>query len=291
MLGFFAIYVIWGSTYLAIRYAVETIPPLITVGIRQITAGFILFAIAWKRGFRPTRAHWLSGLVVGAFFFLGGHGTLHWAEKYVSSGLAALLIATEPMWILLIGSLVGQEKMNWKNGLGLIFGLIGVAILTGGNFSLHSTQTWIMLIVVAGALSWAIGVCLSPRLKMPSEALGRAAIPLVCGATLLLLTAVAVGEFRDMQWSSVTLRSALGLGYLILFGSVIAFSAYIWLLEHFSPTLVATHTFVNPIVAVLLGWWLAGEPVGFRVAAATAAILIAILLIQQGDQRAMESEV
>jgi drug/metabolite transporter (DMT)-like permease len=291
VLGFFAIYVIWGSTYLAIHYAVETIPPLITAGARQLTAGSILLAIAWKRGFRPTRAHWLSGLVVGAFFFLGGHGTLHWAEKYVSSGLAALLIATEPMWILLIGSGMGQEKMNWKNGLGLLMGLTGVGILTGGDFSLHSAQTWIMLIVVAGALSWALGVCLTPRLRLPSEAMGRAAIPLICGAVLLLLTAAGVGEFHDLRGGAVTLRSLLGLGYLILFGSVIAFTAYTWLLEHYSPTLVATHTFVNPVVAVLLGWWLAGEVVGVRVAAATAAILIAILLIQQGDRRAMESEV
>src|SRR6059036_3726334 len=119
-LAFFAIYVVWGTTYLAIRYAVETIPPLVTAGLRHTTAGLILLGIAWSRGFRPRREHWIAGAALGALFFLVGHGSLHWAEQYVSSGLAALLVASEPLWILLLGAAMGQQRINWKNGLGLL---------------------------------------------------------------------------------------------------------------------------------------------------------------------------
>src|SRR5215470_918485 len=122
-LAFVAIYVVWGTTYLAIRYAVETIPPLVTAGVRHTVAGLILLAIAWSRGYRPRREHWIAGSVLGVLFFLVGHGSLHWAEKYVASGLASLLVASEPLWILLLGAAMGQQKINWKNGLGLVLGL------------------------------------------------------------------------------------------------------------------------------------------------------------------------
>src|SRR6266487_4107520 len=118
--AFVAIYVVWGTTYLAIRYAVETIPPLVTAGVRHTAAGLILLGIAWSRGFRPRREHWIAGAALGALFFLVGHGSLHWAEQYVSSGLAALLVASEPLWILLLGAAMGQQSINWKNGLGLL---------------------------------------------------------------------------------------------------------------------------------------------------------------------------
>jgi drug/metabolite transporter (DMT)-like permease len=281
--AFMAIYVIWGSTYLAIRYAVETIPPLITVGIRHSIAGLVLLAVAWLRGFRPTLQHWISGAVVGALFFFVGHGTLHWAEQYVDSGLAALLVATEPLWILLIGSFMGQEKINWRNATGLLIGLAGVAMLCAPGANLQRSSAIGIAAVLLGAFSWAVGICISPKLKLPSDAIGRAAVPLVCGAVMLLTTGTLTGEFRDLHWSAVSSRSALGLVYLIVFGSIIAFTAYIWLLERCPPTLVATHTFANPIVAVLLGWWLAGESLSWRLLTSTAAILGAIFLIRKGE--------
>jgi len=284
LLAFFAIYVVWGTTYLAIRYAVETIPPLVTAGIRHTTAGLILLGICWSRGFRPRREHWVAGIALGAMFFLVGHGTLHWAEQYVSSGLAALLVASEPLWILLLGAAMKQQKINWQNGLGLLLGLAGVAILTAREFVTRSSLTVGVIAVLVGAASWAVGVCVSPRLKLPRDAMGRAAVPLVCGAGMLLIAAGVSGEFSSVHWSAVSLRSLLGLAYLIVFGSVVAFTAYTWLLQHCSPTLVATHTFVNPVVAVLAGWLWASEPLTLRIVAATIVILGAIVLIQRGDR-------
>ncbi|HWZ82235.1 MAG TPA: EamA family transporter [Terriglobales bacterium] len=285
-LAFFAIYVVWGTTYLAIRYAVETIPPLVTAGLRHTTAGLILLAIAWSRGFRPRREHWIAGAVLGALFFLIGHGTLHWAEQYVASGLAALLVASEPLWILLLGAAMGQQRINWKNGLGLLMGLAGVGILTAREFTTRSSLTIGVIAIVVGAASWAVGVCVSPKLRLPRDPIGRTAVPVLCGAVMLLIAAAASGEFSAVHWSGVTLRSWLGLAYLIVFGSIIAFTAYTWLLQHCSPTLVATHTFVNPLVAVVMGWLWASEAISVRIVVATVVILGAIVLIQRGDRHA-----
>ncbi len=283
-LAFFAIYFVWGTTYLAIRYAIETIPPLVAVGLRHTTAGLILLAIAWSRGFRPRREHWIAGTVLGALFFLIGHGTLHWAEQYVSSGLAALLVASEPLWILVLGAAMGQERINWKNGLGLLMGLAGVGILTAREFTTRSSLTVGVIAVLVGAASWAVGVCVSPKLRLPRDPVGRTAVPLVCGAVMLLLAAGVSGEFSAVQWGAVSAKSWLGLAYLISFGSVIAFTAYVWLLQHCSPTLVATHTFVNPLVAVIVGWLWGAEGISLRMVVATAVILGAIVMIQRGDR-------
>jgi drug/metabolite transporter (DMT)-like permease len=286
-LAFAAIYLIWGSTYLAIRYAVETIPPLVTAGIRHSIAGLVLLAWAWVRGFRPTRAHWVSGFVLGALFFLIGHGTLHWAEQYVGSGLAALLIATEPMFILVLAWSMGQQKISRLSALGLGLGVVGVAMLTGAELTVKGSSLLGLLAVLLGSLSWSSGVVISPRLKLPSDALGRTAVPLVCGAVMLLLAAGLTGEFRATHWASISLKSVFGLGYLITFGSIVAFTAYTWLLQRCPPALVATHTYANPVVAVFLGWLLASEPLTMRVVLASVAILGAIVLIRKGERRAV----
>src|ERR1700691_2614556 len=283
-LAFVAIYAIWGSTYLAIRYAVETIPPLVTAGIRHSIAGGIMLAWAWWRGFRPRRQQWVAGLALGALFFLIGHGTLHWAEQYVGSGLAALLIATEPMFILVLGWMMGQQKISLLSALGLGLGVVGVAMLTGAEFTVKGSSLWGLLAVLLGSLSWSLGVVVSPRLKLPSDALGRTALPTICGAALLLIAAGVTGEFQQTHWASITLRSVFGLGYLITFGSVVAFTAYTWLLQRVPPALVATHTYANPVVAVILGWLLAREPLTLRVVLASVAILGAIVLIRRGER-------
>src|SRR5580692_10560098 len=164
-LAFVSIYVIWGSTYLAIRYAVETIPPLVTVGVRQAIAGAILLAWAWARGFRPTREQWAAGFVLGTFFFLIGHGSLFWAEQYVGSGLAALLIATEPMFILVLGWMMGQQRISLLSALGLGLGVVGVAMLTGAELTVKGSSLVGLLAVLLGSLSWSLGVVVSPRLN------------------------------------------------------------------------------------------------------------------------------
>ncbi|MFZ1006290.1 MAG: EamA family transporter [Candidatus Sulfotelmatobacter sp.] len=285
-LAFVTIYIIWGSTYLAIRYAVETIPPLVAAGIRHSIAGAIMLTWAWWRGFRPTRQQWFAGFVLGAFFFLIGHGTLHWAEQYVGSGLAALLIATEPMFILVLAWMMGQQKISLLSALGLGLGVVGVAMLTGVELTVKGSSLWGLMAVLVGSLSWSFGVVISPRLKLPADALGRTALPTICGAAMLLIAAGITGEFQQTHWSSITLRSVFGLGYLITFGSVVAFTSYTWLLQRVPPALVATHTYANPIVAVILGWLLAHEPLSLRVVLASLAILGAIVLIRRGEQAA-----
>jgi drug/metabolite transporter (DMT)-like permease len=283
-LAFVAIYIIWGSTYLAIRYAVETIPPLVTAGIRHSIAGGIMLAWAWWRGFRPTRQQWVAGFALGALFFLIGHGSLHWAEQYVGSGLAALLIATEPMFILVLGWMMGRQKISLLSALGLGLGVVGVAMLTGAELTVKGSSLWGLLAVLLGSLSWSLGVVVSPRLKLPSDALGRTALPTLCGALMLLIAAGVTGEFQQTHWASISLRSVFGLGYLITFGSVVAFTAYTWLLQRVPPALVATHTYANPVVAVILGWLLAHEPLTMRVVLASIAILGAIVLIRRGER-------
>src|ERR1700689_2051480 len=283
-LAFTAIYLVWGSTYLAIRYAVETIPPLVTAGVRHSIAGTIMLGWAWARGFRPTRAHWKSGFVLGALFFLIGHGSLHWAEQYVGSGLGALLIPAEPMFSLVLGWMMGQQKISLLSGLGLGLGVVGVAMLTGAELTVKGSSLWGLLAVLLGSFSWSLGVVISPRLKLPSDALGRTALPTLCGAAMLLIAAGVTGEFQQTHWSSITLQSIFGLGYLVTFGSVVAFTAYTWLLQRVPPALVATHTYANPVVAVILGWLLAHEPLTLRVVLASVAILGAIVLVRQGER-------
>ena len=283
-LAFAAIYLVWGSTYLAIRYAVETIPPLVTAGIRHTVAGGILLAWAYARGYRAKREHWVAGAIVGAFFFLIGHGTLHWAEQHVASGLAALLIATEPMFILVLAWASGQQKTSRASALGLALGVVGVAILTGMEVSAKDASLVGMMVVLIGSAAWAAGVVISPKVKLPSDALARTAVPLVCGAVMLLASAGITGEFHGLHWSAISLRSILGLAYLIVFGSIVAFTSYTWLLQRCAPALVATHTYANPVVAVLLGWLLAGEALTLRVVVASIAILGAIVLIRRGER-------
>ncbi len=286
VLAFVAIYVIWGSTYLAIRYAVETIPPLVAAGIRHSIAGGIMLAWAWLRGFRPTRQQWAAGFVLGFFFFLIGHGSLHWAEQYVASGLAALLIATEPMFILVLGWMMGQQKISVLSALGLGLGVLGVAMLTGAELTIKGSSLVALVAVLLGSLSWSLGVVVTPRLKLPTDALGRTALPTLCGAAMLLIAAGVTGEFHQTHWADISLRSVFGLGYLITFGSVVAFTSYTWLLQRVPPALVATHTYANPVVAVLLGWLLAHEALSMRVVLASVAILGAIVLIRRGERMA-----
>jgi drug/metabolite transporter (DMT)-like permease len=289
-LAFAAIYLIWGSTYLAIHYAVETIPPLVTAGVRHSIAGTILLAWAWVRGFRPKREHWIAGFIVGAFFFLGGHGSLHWAEQHVSSGLAALLIATEPIFILVLAWMSGQQKISPISALGLGLGVAGVTVLIGVEATTHGSSLLGMIAVLAGSLSWAAGVVISPKVKLPTDAVARTAVPLVCGAALLLIAAGATGEFHALHWAAISVRSMLGLGYLVVFGSIVAFTSYTWLLQQCPPALVATHTYANPVIAVVLGWLIAAEPLTIRVVIASAAILGAIVLIRRGERTVVPVE-
>jgi drug/metabolite transporter (DMT)-like permease len=287
ILCFLAIYLIWGSTYLAIRYAVESIPPLYTAGLRHLSAGSILLVWCVAKRLRPTWAQIRASIVIGVFFFLIGHGTLHWAEQKVPSGLASLLIASEPIWVFLL-SAAAAKQWHWNTSLltGSLLGLGGVALLIGRSALTSVPGMFVSsLSVVVSALSWSVGVVYSRRSHLSGNPLLLSALSLLAGSFQLLLVGTVAGEYRGFSLSAVSLRSWLSLGYLIVFGSVVAFTAYNWLMEHYPPTLVATHTFINPIVAVLLGWLLAGEAATFNVLLSAAMVVIAVILVDRGMAR------
>jgi drug/metabolite transporter (DMT)-like permease len=287
VLCFLAIYLIWGSTYLAIRYAVESIPPLYTAGFRHLLAGSILLIWCLTKRLRPTWAQIRASIIIGVFFFLIGHGSLHWAEQKVPSGLASLLIASEPIWVFLL-SAAAARQWHWNASLltGSLLGLGGVGLLVGRSALTSVPGMFVSsLAVVISALSWSIGVVYSRRSHLSGNPLLLSALSLLAGSVQLLLVGTIAGEYRGFSLASVSTRSWLSLGYLILFGSVVAFTAYNWLMEHYSPTLVATHTFINPIVAVLLGWFLAGEAVTFNVLLSAAMVVSAVVLVDRGMTR------
>jgi len=285
--AFFSIYFIWGSTYLGIRYAIETIPPLYTAGMRHLTAGSILLIWALAKGLRPTTKQIQASFVIGVFFFLIGHGTLHWAETRVSSGYASLIIASEPIWVFL-GASIAEKKWRMNAPLlgGVVLGLAGVALLLGHGAVTSNASVFVGAVaVLIGAISWSIGIVYSRRSHLSGNPLLLSALSLLSGAVLLLMTGTIAGEARGFSFAQVTLRSWLALAYLILFGSVVAFTAYNWLMEHYPPTFVATHTYINPVIAVFLGWWLAGEKVTRNVAIAAALVIVAVFLVDRGMAR------
>ena len=284
VLSFISIYLIWGSTYLAIRYAVETIPPLYAAGLRHLIAGTILLVWCLAKRLRPTWAQVRASIIIGVFFFLIGHGTLHWAEQKVPSGLASLLIASEPIWVLLFTAIAARQwRLNATLLAGILLGFGGVGLLMGRSALNSGPGVFVgSLAVLLGALSWSVGIVYSRRSHLSGHPLLLSALSLLAGSVQLLLVGTAVGEYRGFSFASVSTRSWLALGYLILFGSVVAFTAYNWLLEHYSPTLVATHTYVNPIVAVLLGWLFAGEAVTLNVLLSTAMVIGAVMLVDRG---------
>jgi drug/metabolite transporter (DMT)-like permease len=292
LLAFFAIYVIWGSTYLAIREAVATIPPLLTAGVRHLAAGLVLYAIARRaaaQAVHVTAAEWRGSLVLALLFFLIGHGTLHWAEQTVPSGVAALFVATEPVWIALFMPATSAGTRARTAG-GLMLGLAGVGLLIPGeSFSAASQQFWGSSAILVGAMSWALGVRYAATATLPRDSFVRAATTLLCGAASLLVASLLTGEMHRVDMHAISTRSLAGLAYLIVFGSVVAFAAYTWLLERRSATLVATHTFVNPVVAVLLGWLIAGESVTPQVVGSTGLILAAVFLLRSDSSRPIGS--
>ena len=283
-LAFVVIYVVWGSTYLAIRYAVETIPPLLVVVIRQGLAGSAIFGWVWVRGYRPTWREWRASLVLGLLYFAIGHGTLHWAETVVPSGLAALLIATEPIWIAIMSAmLLHEERLTGKTIAGLLLGIVGVALLMRAESGPgHARLMFGCIVVVLGAMSWACGVIYSRNPSLPKDPIARAGMAAMSGAALLLVASASSGELTHAHPSAFSARSIWALIYLIVFGTILAFTTYTWLLDHCSPTLVSTHTYANPIIAVLLGWLLAGETLNSRVALAGLVTLTAVFLISRG---------
>src|SRR4029077_5933775 len=227
VLSFLSIYLIWGSTYLAIRYAVETIPPLYTAGLRHLTAGTILLLWCLAKRLRPTWAQIRAGIIIGFFFFLIGHGSLHWAEQKVPSGLASLLIAIEPILVFLLSALAARRwRLNATLFAGICLGVAGVALLMGRSALNSAPGVFVgSLAVLIGALSWSVGIVYSRRSHLSGHPLLLSALSLLAGSVQLFLAATLTREYKGFSLANVTLRSWLALGYLILFGSIIAFTA------------------------------------------------------------------
>lgn len=277
------VYVVWGSTYLAIRVAVETIPPLLMASVRFLVAGTILYGLSIRSGDARAdsigRGQWGAAAIVGGLLLLGGNGGLVWAEQHIASGVAALILSTVPMWMALFASFAG-ERLNRATVVGLGIGFAGTALLLraadsgGGAVNLAAAS-----VVVFASLSWALGSVLARRLPLPKRPLVATALEMLAGGALLGVAALIGGELGRLDLSKVSLASSLSVGYLIVFGSLLAFSAYVWVLHNTSTALTSTYAYVNPLIAVLLGWAILEERFTHAMLFAAALILGAVALI------------
>ena len=283
LLAFAAVYVIWGSTYLAIRFAIESIPPLLMAGVRFLVAGGILYAWVRARGFpRPTRRQWRDAAVVAALMLVGGNGAVVIAEQWVPSGLAALLVAAVPLWLVLLDWRWGSRvRPTARVGVGLLVGFGGVGLLAGGpGVGAGGTMEFVgAVLLLLGALFWAAGSLYSRYAPDPPRPRMWVAMQMFTGGLMFLVLSGITGEMNSFDVSAVSSKSMLSLAYLIVFGALVAYSAYIWLLAVSTPARVGTYAYVNPVVALVLGWGLADEPLGFRSILAAAIILGAVVVI------------
>jgi drug/metabolite transporter (DMT)-like permease len=280
--AFASVYTIWGSTYLAIRYADETIPPFLMAGVRFLISGTLLYVWARYRGApRPTRIHWRNATIAGGLLLLGGNGAVVWAEQFVPSGLTALIVSILPFWLVIIEWVRPPRKTPGAAVIiGLIVGFIGIVVLVGpGNLGGGDISYAAALVLILGSLSWALGSFFSRDAALPDSGLLTTGMEMLGGGVLLSIAAVATGELRSFHVAEVSRASTLGLLYLITFGSLIGFTSYIWLLDKVSPARLGTYAYVNPVVAVLLGWAVAGEKLSFRTGVAAAIVICAVALI------------
>ncbi|MFH1908561.1 MAG: EamA family transporter [Chloroflexota bacterium] len=290
-----AIYLIWGSTYLAIRYAVESIPPFLMAGTRFLTAGIVLYT--WRRlagDPAPTARQWRSTAIIGLLLLLGGNGLVSWAEQTVPSGIAALLIGTIPLWMVLTESIRrGGVKPGLSAVLGLITGFSGILVLIwpllmrSSTYSAGTSEHLNPLGVVAllfAAFSWAVGSVYSKSAELPPGSLMTTAAEMLTGSLGLYFIGALLGEWNMLDFATITARSWLGLAYLTVLGSLVGFVAYAWLLRHAPISLVATYAYVNPLVAILLGSLLAQESFSARILLAALIIIGSVVLINYSRQ-------
>lgn len=286
-LAFAAVYLIWGSTYLAIRFTIETMPPLFMSGTRFLLAGLILYLIAKMQGVaNPTRAELKTSGVLAVFLVLFGNGAVAWAEQTVPSGIASLLIATVPLWITLLGTLLFHKpRPEIKTVIGLFLGLLGIVTLIGPQNLMGQGKLDVMglLVIVFSTVSWAFGSLYGARNKNAAAPVMSTAMQMLIGGILQLLTGSLLGEYTQLNPAAFSAKSLWAFGYLIVFGSLIGFSSYSWLIRVAPPHRVATYAYVNPLVAVLLGWLFGGEAVTWQMLLAGLLILPAVVLILQAN--------
>ncbi len=283
LLAFAIIYFVWGSTFLGIRIGVREVPPFLFAGIRFFSAGVLLYFWMRVKGTpRPTRREWSSLLLLALLIFVTDYGLLFWAEQTVPSGVAAVMMATIPVFMALAEIFVLRtQRMTLRLALALLIGLAGVAVLVSRSVGFGdapiSASGAIALLVAA--VSWSLAAALSRKLPLPESKVISSGSQMLAGGVLLIATAAMLGEFRGFHIAAVTPQAWLALIYLIVAGSIIGFTAYVWLIHHESPTKVGTYAYVNPVVAVAIGYFLGGEALGARTVMGTLFVLVSVIVI------------
>ena len=278
----FAIYAFWGSAYLAMRVGLRTLPPLVLAGTRLVLAGLLMTGWAWLRG---SRCQWRELRTVAAaamLLFLGGHGFLYWGQARVSSGMAAVLFASVPLWIVLLEGLSSSGiRLGWRALTGLVLGMLGVVMLVGPQSLLGAGRVDLAGAAAIGvaSLSWAVGSIYCTRARLPQSAALAGGLEMLTGGVMLLIVSPATGEWRGFHWAQVAPGAWWAVAYLVLLASMVAFSCYLWLLRNVSAARVSTYAYINPLVAVGLGWALLGEPITWRILGAMVMLLSAVVLI------------
>lgn len=283
LLAFAIIYFVWGSTFLAIRVGVREVPPLILAAMRFFIAGLVLCGWMLARGERwPTRREWGAASLLGFFIFVMDYGSLFWAEQRVPSGTAAVMLATIPVFMALSEiAFLRTQRLTIRLALALLIGICGVAVLTSRSFNLGGApiDRGGAIALLVASVTWSIASVFTRKLPLPSSKAMSSGAQMLTGGILLTVTAAGFGEFRSFHPAAVSRETWLALAYLIVFGSIIAFTAYVWLLHHESPTKVGTYAYVNPVVAVLIGYFFGGEGLGARTILGTALVLVSVLVI------------
>ncbi len=287
-LALIALYLVWGSTYFGIKVAIETIPPFFHSGVRFLISGIIL--VAWQRAAgqqMPTRKQWISSAIIGSLLLLGGNGLVSWAEQFIPSGIAALIIASVPLFLVVAEAIrPNGVKPNWQSIVGLLIGFIGIYVLI--NPAEAGAGTGLNIYGVAALLSacllWATGSVYSKSADLPKSSLMSTGAQMLMGSIGLFIVSLATGELNGWNPAEVSTRSMIGLGYLITIGSIIGFGSYTWLLQNAPISLVATYAYVNPVVAILVGVWLGNETLEPRIGLATAIIIGSVIFINSRNK-------
>lgn len=294
-LALIALYIVWGSTYLGIKVAIETIPPFFHASVRFLISGIIL--VVWQRAAgqqMPTRKQWGATAIIGTLLLLGGNGLVAWAEQFIPSGIAALIVGSSPMFLVLAESLrPGGVKPNWQAIVGLLIGFTGIFILVGpSNISGSTTKLdpFGVIALLFACLFWASGSIYSKHAELPKSSLMTTGAQMLMGSIGLLIVSIFTGELSNWDPAGVSMRSLYGLLYLIFVGSLVGFVSYGWLLQNAPISLVATYAYVNPIVAVLLGSWLAAEKVEPHIWLATGIIIGSVIFINSRSKPRVKHE-
>lgn len=290
-----AVYVVWGSTYLAIRFAVESMPPFLMAATRFLVAGGILYA--WRRSSgdpRPTRVEWRSAAIVGLLLLLGGNGNVVWAEQRVASGVAALIVGSAPLWMAVMDAIrPGGSRSSLQTWAGVVIGFLGILVLINPLNFINQTQNLDLVGILAlllGAFLWAAGSLYSRNARLPDSALMGTAMEMLAGGAGLLVFGSLVGEWGRLDLSGLSARSVGGLIYLILFGSLVGYSAYTWLLRNATTPLVSTYAYVNPLVAIFMGALFAAEVVTPRILLAALIVVSSVVLINIAQPQLRKSK-